>query len=234
VERDQAFGRPVNFAMEAGDVLVFNGEHLHSSEINSTAITRHVVSYRNTLATPAFIGNSPYKYNYGILLGSSGVVAAGAERGHLLLRKVMRAVNASLGRINSTRCVVSHTEVNGFDDMSARAEPVADLGELLHEDGVTAASVAARLHLQPGSVRAVSEGLCGAQSATGDVVVFPWSCPHQGGDLGLGYVEGSTLHCPWHNLPIDLETGRTPCRSLRAVDIVKRWPAQPGAGPAGP
>jgi nitrite reductase/ring-hydroxylating ferredoxin subunit len=110
---------------------------------------------------------------------------------------------------------------------------VTDLGELLQEDGATAASVAARLHIQPGSVRAVSEGLCAAQSATGDVVVFPRLCPHQGGDLGSGYVEMSTLRCPWHNLPIDLETGRTPCRSLRAVDIIKRWRAQPGAGAAG-
>lgn len=32
-------------------------------------------------------------------------------------------------------------------------------------------------------------------------------CPHQGGPLGDGKVEGDCLYCPWHGWEFDLETG---------------------------
>lgn len=41
-----------------------------------------------------------------------------------------------------------------------------------------------------------------------------------------GYVEGSTLYGPWHNLPIHLVTGSSPCRTLRDVGVQRRWSDQ--------
>jgi NAD(P)H-dependent nitrite reductase small subunit len=32
-------------------------------------------------------------------------------------------------------------------------------------------------------------------------------CPHQGGPLGEGVCEGTTVYCPWHGYEFDLETG---------------------------
>jgi nitrite reductase (NADH) small subunit len=49
-----------------------------------------------------------------------------------------------------------------------------------------------------------------------DVVVFQSEgefyaiendCPHQGGPLGEGKVEGDSVYCPWHGFEFDLETG---------------------------
>lgn len=32
-------------------------------------------------------------------------------------------------------------------------------------------------------------------------------CPHRGGPLGQGFVEGSEVSCPWHNYTFDVTTG---------------------------
>ena len=32
-------------------------------------------------------------------------------------------------------------------------------------------------------------------------------CPHEGGPLGMGYVDGSKVVCPWHGWEFDLKTG---------------------------
>ena len=34
-------------------------------------------------------------------------------------------------------------------------------------------------------------------------------CPHQGGPLGTGELEGCILRCPWHGLQFDVRTGET-------------------------
>jgi nitrite reductase/ring-hydroxylating ferredoxin subunit len=33
-------------------------------------------------------------------------------------------------------------------------------------------------------------------------------CPHQGGPLGRGTLEGCTVTCPWHGWQFDVTTGR--------------------------
>lgn len=32
-------------------------------------------------------------------------------------------------------------------------------------------------------------------------------CPHRGGPLGQGWMEGNTVLCPWHAWAFDLDTG---------------------------
>lgn len=32
-------------------------------------------------------------------------------------------------------------------------------------------------------------------------------CPHRGGPLGQGFVEGAQVSCPWHNWTFDVTTG---------------------------
>ena len=33
------------------------------------------------------------------------------------------------------------------------------------------------------------------------------ACPHQGGPLGEGYLDGTTVTCPWHAWEFDVRTG---------------------------
>lgn len=53
-----------------------------------------------------------------------------------------------------------------------------------------------------------------ATRVDGRAVIFRRACPHAGGDLAMGSVAGAEVWCPEHNLPFDLRTGRSPCKSL--------------------
>jgi nitrite reductase/ring-hydroxylating ferredoxin subunit len=33
-------------------------------------------------------------------------------------------------------------------------------------------------------------------------------CPHRGGPLGEGFLDGSQVSCPWHNYTFDVTTGQ--------------------------
>jgi nitrite reductase/ring-hydroxylating ferredoxin subunit len=41
----------------------------------------------------------------------------------------------------------------------------------------------------------------------GDVRAYENACPHQGGPIGEGQIEGTTVTCPWHAWTFDLHTG---------------------------
>jgi nitrite reductase (NADH) small subunit len=41
----------------------------------------------------------------------------------------------------------------------------------------------------------------------GEVFAYENVCPHQGGPIAEGFIEGSTITCPWHAWCFDLRTG---------------------------
>ena len=41
----------------------------------------------------------------------------------------------------------------------------------------------------------------------GKVYALENTCPHRGGPLGEGYLEGSEVTCPWHAWTFDVKTG---------------------------
>jgi nitrite reductase/ring-hydroxylating ferredoxin subunit len=67
-----------------------------------------------------------------------------------------------------------------------------------------------------GEVRPLTKDYCAGRTEEG-VFVFGRRCPHEGGDLAAGYIEGGVVRCPKHDLAIDVRTGESPCRSLPAV-----------------
>jgi nitrite reductase (NADH) small subunit len=48
--------------------------------------------------------------------------------------------------------------------------------------------------------------LCVANQG-GSICVLDGTCPHEGGPLGEGSIEGSKVVCPWHAYAFDLHTG---------------------------
>lgn len=49
-------------------------------------------------------------------------------------------------------------------------------------------------------------------------------CPHQGGPLAEGQLEGTCVTCPWHGWQFDVASGKTPLGSRVKQDVfaVKR------------
>jgi nitrite reductase/ring-hydroxylating ferredoxin subunit len=69
--------------------------------------------------------------------------------------------------------------------------------------------------LSPGTAREVEhEGRIYALFNVGGVIsAIDGVCPHQGGPLAEGKLEGTTVACPWHGWRFDVQTGRTPLGS---------------------
>jgi nitrite reductase/ring-hydroxylating ferredoxin subunit len=65
--------------------------------------------------------------------------------------------------------------------------------------------------LAPGSAREVEfEGRVYAlYNIDGVISAIDGICPHQGGPLAEGTVEGTTVTCPWHGWEIDIRSGKT-------------------------
>jgi nitrite reductase/ring-hydroxylating ferredoxin subunit len=65
--------------------------------------------------------------------------------------------------------------------------------------------------LPPGSAREVEhDGRIYALFNVGGVIsAIDGICPHQGGPLADGEVEGTTVTCPWHGWQFDVRTGKS-------------------------
>jgi nitrite reductase (NADH) small subunit len=56
----------------------------------------------------------------------------------------------------------------------------------------------------------------------GELFAYENVCPHQGGPIGEGEIEGGTVTCPWHAWCFDLRSGKLTLgdfAELRAFDV---------------
>jgi nitrite reductase/ring-hydroxylating ferredoxin subunit len=63
--------------------------------------------------------------------------------------------------------------------------------------------------LPPGEAREVTlQGqVVAVFNVRGTFYALPGRCPHRGGPLGQGFVDGPQVSCPWHNWTFDVTTG---------------------------
>lgn len=61
----------------------------------------------------------------------------------------------------------------------------------------------------PGEVRSVEVdgAVVAVCNVDGRFYAFDGACPHAGGPLGEGFLQGTTLTCPWHGWQFDVATG---------------------------
>ena len=207
IRADENPGPADTFEMDAGDVLLFHGNHLHGSEINSTDCTRHVISFRIVLEKPNYTHGHYHHYAHSALAG--GALDWLAELPQNLAWSYVRQVGRSLGKLAG----LQKSGVNGVAPHKASA-----IGDVSGDDiSVPLAS------LQPGTLHAVSDKICVMRTDSGEVKAFSRYCPHQGADLSLGAIREHDVMCPWHNLPLDPDTGASPCQSLRKI---KTYPCE--------
>ena len=79
--------------------------------------------------------------------------------------------------------------------------------------------------LPPGSCRTVDAGSrqIAIANLEGEIHALDNTCPHAGGPLGEGTIEGQDLICPWHGWRFDLTSGA--CR-FNASLTQKRYPVE--------
>ena len=79
--------------------------------------------------------------------------------------------------------------------------------------------------LPPGTAREVEHDgrIYALFNVNGVVSAIDGICPHQGGPLADGFIEGTCVTCPWHGWQFDVQTGKTPlgARIKQAVYDVK-------------
>jgi nitrite reductase/ring-hydroxylating ferredoxin subunit len=190
-----------NYPMQPGDVLVFRGDHLHTSELNSTTRTRHVVSFRFTAGRPHFAHAHNHKYTYGPI--SSGPLRGlGELPAELAWSRLHHLATEGLYRLSATRIDLRRVPRDPPPDPRPAGAAPAEVPDVA---------------LRAGEIRALSDRLCVARLEDGSVLAFGRRCPHAGRDLSLGTLRDGRVLCPLHNLPIDPRTRRSPCSSLRAI-----------------
>ncbi len=194
IARHERLTRPVTFDLAPGDLVLFHGNHLHGSELNRTAATRYVVSFRFALDRPHF----PYGHYHTYL-------HSGLAGGPLRFMAAWPA-NLQWSYVRSLAArIVRKLGGDRRADPSEPAERFADEGSIAMAD------------LPVGEVRAVSPTACIARLAPDRFVAVSRRCPHRGADLANGFVIDGALVCPWHNVPFDPGTGASACASLQPI-----------------
>src|SRR5688572_14178408 len=199
ITRDERLTQPLTFDLEPGDFVLFHTDQLHGSALNYTDETRFVISYRITFDRPHFPNGHYHSYCHSGL--ANGPLRAAATLPALMqpsyVRSFAERVTQKLHPTKPPRIELAPASSGDLRDMRI------------------------------GEIRPTDRKTCVARLGEDEFVTFDRRCPHQGADLAMGHVTDGRIVCPWHNLPFDTATGRSPCQSLRplAVKAVAASPA---------
>src|SRR4051812_4815611 len=82
--------------------------------------------------------------------------------------------------------------------------------------------VGSRAEMPPGSLVEVGEGegVVAVCNYDGEFHAVDGICPHQGGSLGQGALQGRMIVCPWHAWEFDCVTG---CNDYDSGVVLKKY-----------
>lgn len=197
----QPLQQPLSFDLDPGDAVLFLSSHLHGSELNRTNSTRYVVSYRVTFGKPHYPHGHYHHYVH------SGL-ASGPFKS---LANVPQNLQASFFRYQLRRVKIKLTgrgRMTGADEAAVAAIP---------QPAIPPTPSLPLTEIPVGSIRAIARHAVVARLAEDRFAAFSRYCPHSGGDLTAGWIDGGKIVCPLHSLPFDCETGASPCGSLKPL-----------------
>ncbi|MEO1672539.1 MAG: Rieske 2Fe-2S domain-containing protein, partial [Cyanobacteria bacterium J06631_2] len=201
ISADQYLGPAVNFDLDPGDMVVFNAEHVHSSEINQTDLSRFIISMRMTFDEPQYFDAEVYDYRQ-VSFGSKAKPSLEIER------------NPRINFYNNhPHFSTSEREIK-IPDSKTRCKDIEQLDIKEEENCLTFDSNA----LAENEIKLVTNAIC-VTKITGQIYSFSRFCTHEGADLALGQIKNQRVVCPWHNLSFNLDTGKSACKSLRQLRL---------------
>lgn len=57
----------------------------------------------------------------------------------------------------------------------------------------------------------------------GNLIAIENACPHRGGPVGEGEIEGDTITCPWHGWSFNLNSGQS---TMNPAAVVRLFPCR--------
>lgn len=190
------------FDLHPGDVVMFHTDHVHGSELNRLNETRFAISFRIATEKPRFPNLHYHHYVY--------------SRLESLPRLAQLPALAQLSYIRSFFVRIARKLMPSVAKQEATPKAPEVIGQR-SEDMIRVPLTEVPI----GEVRGISAALCVARTGENDVIATTRRCPHQGGDLVNGWVDGNSIVCPWHNLPFCTSEGRSDCESLPALKMVR-------------
>ena len=209
----------MNFELDAGDVLLFRGEHLHSSELNVTDETRYVLTVRFAPSRPRVPELGRWHPWYDSRLVGTPLEPLSRWPSWGLLRFARHRLEGWEARLRHRlkwRRAPDGTgqEAHGnLPEASHDADkPAVETSHLPEELLIDAAD------LPVGIIRAVSPSVCVLRTEQG-LCAFARHCTHEGADLAFGYYQDDRVRCAWHHLSFHPRSGKQPCQSLKPLKV---------------
>ena len=197
----QQVSEPHQVDLKPGELLLFNPEMLHSTQVNVSDTTRVALTTRINPGKPKFNDEAPFNFehwhsssdikekNYNALQ----VFPAGKNQGEpsYELRPLFESVKTK-------RVIAGHSIADG---------PACKADELIAGEKMAVDFTDAKVMLW--------------RESSGRVAAYSRLCPHVGVDLVDGWHDSDVVHCPGHGLRFSWEDGRSNCASfkLRSFDV---------------
>jgi nitrite reductase/ring-hydroxylating ferredoxin subunit len=193
--------KPDGLSLRAGEMLVFDPEVLHGTHLNTSGVTRVVVTMRLDAGPPAFDPGCFYAFEFW-------------RRAH---------------DIEQGRDVVLHLRREEHLSPMVEVTPDPPRGALPLGQGTfdpTSGIWRGRLEgetepARRGIVTAGGRRVLVARTDDG-LRAYDAACPHYGRDLADGGSDGDTLYCPACGVRFDLRTGTSGCPSL-TLHALRVW-----------
>jgi nitrite reductase/ring-hydroxylating ferredoxin subunit len=189
--------RPVKPALEPGQLLVFNPETLHGTQVNISDRTRVVISTRLNPDVPRFDPHAPFHFEH--WFSSQDL----EQRRFGRIRVFARTKYQGRRRQVRPRAPLQETPAAIACPQSARlGQPVRVCASHELEQG-------GRLAVDLENARLLLVR-CGNA-----VVAYSRVCPHLGIDLADGHYDGTRVFCPGHGIAYSVEDGSSGCAAFR-------------------
>lgn len=201
-----ALPRPLKVGLAPGQLLLFNPEMLHGTQVNISDETRVALTTRINPHEPRFNDDAPFNFEHWYSsvdlerreFGRIRLFAANRHRGDPSMRSTAGAIDSRTRRLTLPAAVPKEEEV-----VLCASDALGD-GEML---AVDAPNLKLLLVRTPAGVRG-----------------YDRRCPHRGIDVADGYHDAEQLFCPGHGVAFALADGTSKCPAfrLRAFDVIER------------
>jgi nitrite reductase/ring-hydroxylating ferredoxin subunit len=225
IARGQEICKPLKVEIGAGDLLVFNPEMLHGTQVNISDVTRVALTTRINPGQPRFgVRASAYMEHW--------YRSEDVER-----REFSRPRRFPHDKYRGEQSVRARDRYPGNRTMRLAVEGEMAAGRPIPVCSAQALARDLKIAVDIGKHKLI------VWRAAGELRAFGRLCPHLGIDLADGYHDERDIYCPGHGIAYSLTDGRSKCaafglREYRAFErdgtiYVERIGNEAGSKPAG-